>query len=376
MNRSVFSPPNCSLFRLAFFFVLCSLSANAMKFAVKGDDNKYCILLDSPQITGAIRYEEKNGSFNTTTFSLSNSSASVEYFQTFEECHRFTEEKIYELATKNGEIRQNLMQINVGGKALQTVGLQIRLTLFDGIERAMDGEKLFEEFGMDRETLRKTEAKANEFANLLMYDQMYKALFGRFFHGQKGQSVVEKFPRNFADNLSPEEYAAYWLVEIGKNLRKHLALIRQELIAIIQNNFTILEQILRENMIKKVNEFKNNYKKMRKNARKLATEELRKGDDGTETAKTTKLMKNVEKSEKMEQKVPLKGNKKENVRKLREKYAQELDKVLGMARETNLEMEEKLRKMQWQTEEGQSSETVKSRRDSAEKCQNERNSRK
>ncbi|KAL3106128.1 hypothetical protein niasHT_016841 [Heterodera trifolii] len=64
------------------------------------------------------------------------------FFQRFEECHRFTEEKIYELATKNGEIRQNLMQINVGGKALQTVGLQIRLTLFDGIERAMDGEKL------------------------------------------------------------------------------------------------------------------------------------------------------------------------------------------------------------------------------------------
>ncbi|KAL3101898.1 hypothetical protein niasHS_003307 [Heterodera schachtii] len=78
MNRSVFSPPNCSLFRLAFFLVLCSLCANAMKFAVKGDDNKYCILLDSPQITGAIRYEEKNGSFNTTTFSLSNSSASVD----------------------------------------------------------------------------------------------------------------------------------------------------------------------------------------------------------------------------------------------------------------------------------------------------------
>ncbi|KAL3101899.1 hypothetical protein niasHS_003308 [Heterodera schachtii] len=115
---------------------------------------------------------------------------------------------------------------------------------------------------------------------------------------------------------------------------------------------------------------------MRKNARKLATEELKKGGDGTETAKTTKLMKNAEKSEEMEQKVPLKGNKKENVRKLREKYAEEMDKVLGMARKTNLEMEDKLRKMQWQTEEGQSSETVKSQRDSAEKCQNERNSRK
>ncbi|KAL3118808.1 hypothetical protein niasHT_002645 [Heterodera trifolii] len=75
MNRSVFSSPNSSFCRLAFFTVLCSLSVNAMKFAVTG---KYGFFLDSPQITGAIRYHEKTVSSNSTTFSLSNSSASVD----------------------------------------------------------------------------------------------------------------------------------------------------------------------------------------------------------------------------------------------------------------------------------------------------------
>uniref|UniRef100_A0A183CH73 Lysosome-associated membrane glycoprotein 1 n=1 Tax=Globodera pallida TaxID=36090 RepID=A0A183CH73_GLOPA len=76
---------NFSFFLLTLLFFLNSSGTNALKLGVKGDDNKYCIVLDSPTITGSIRYKEQTGgAFNTTAFTVSNSSASVVYNGTME----------------------------------------------------------------------------------------------------------------------------------------------------------------------------------------------------------------------------------------------------------------------------------------------------
>uniref|UniRef100_A0A914HV06 Uncharacterized protein n=1 Tax=Globodera rostochiensis TaxID=31243 RepID=A0A914HV06_GLORO len=247
-----------------------------------------------------------------------NNPISGQLLTTFEQMHSFKRDKIYEAASENKQIRIQLGQMNVAGKAFQIASLQIRLTLLEGIERPMteneinsmifdaeNGEKFelisaskllidafieqeemngakmgkfvqflskikylkleelftilldsefkytahktslvnclnsvkdsieqkfntenlweylskFKEFGLDIESLRKTEAKANEFANLSFYAKLYMSFFSQFFSGQKGKNVMEKCPKNFTEKLSPEEYVAYWLVEMRKDAR-------------------------------------------------------------------------------------------------------------------------------------------------------------